>query len=61
MLIESVLALEVGAAASRIFSSAIWEDRSAQVRAQPGGVVLRRAPGAGHSGGAEALAGQAGA
>lgn len=33
MLIESVLALEVGAAASRIFSSAIWEDRSAQAQA----------------------------
>lgn len=46
MLIESVLALEVGAAASRIFSSAIWEDRSAQVQAS----ARRGGPSAGAQG-----------
>lgn len=59
MLIESVLALEVGAAASRIFSSAIWEDRSAQVQAS----ARRGGPSAGAQGqgtqeGLEALAGR---
>lgn len=44
MLMESVLALEVGAAASRIFSSAIWGRRNTSVRSESlwTGKILRK-------------------